>query len=66
MGDGLFLIFRCEEAEITDKINVIVDNCISLVTNFSEFCNDEIMITFDVPKNIGIGLARGRACCIKI
>ncbi len=65
MGDGLFLIFQCEEAEITDKINVIVHSCISLVNNFGEFCKDEIMITFDVPENIGIGLARGRACCIK-
>ena len=65
MGDGLFITIKYEEENLEVLANEIVDNCIKLVDNFETILNDDPMITYDIPKRIGIGLTRGSACCIQ-
>jgi len=66
MGDGLFVVIRCNERNIRDIANEVVKNCIKLIQEFGDLCKGENMITFPVPDRIGIGLTRGSVCCIHV
>jgi len=63
-GDGLLIIIPYTEESLKEVINNTIRNCLDLLQNFSDLCKDEPMINFETPSKIGMGLARGSACCI--
>jgi hypothetical protein len=65
LGDGILVIISFDETNQVKKINDTVNSCIELVNNFEGFCQDDLMINFDVPKRIGIGIDMGEATCFQ-
>ncbi len=63
-GDGLMLIFRYDEANLPEVSKSILDACVRCLSEFSMMFTSDPMINFDVPQNIGFGIARGTACCL--
>lgn len=63
-GDGLLVIVPYAEDSLEQVINKTIESCKKLVEDFGNLCVDEPMINFDTPKNIGIGITRGSACCL--
>jgi len=63
-GDGLIVIISCKKENIRESVNNVVESCLNLVENFSSLVADEAIINFPTPSKIGIGIARGGACCI--
>jgi len=41
-----------------------VASCMACHTEFNDICSNDPMINFKVPDKIGIGIARGTACCL--
>jgi class 3 adenylate cyclase len=65
-GDGLLLVYRCEQNNqslLTTAADVI-DACVACVEAFPSICEGDLMVNFAVPQRIGIGIARGTACCL--
>lgn len=62
-GDGLLVVELCEE-NVKVTVNKIIESCLKLVEDFGDFCEGEEVIYFPTPDKIGIGIARGSACCI--
>jgi hypothetical protein len=60
-GDGLLLVRAFVETELAELVTATVDNCFAIVDNFGELCQDNPMINYEVPDNVGIGLAQGAA-----
>lgn len=66
-GDGLLIVFDVPEGdtEALKKASVeVVEASILLVDNFAELLLGDDWIYFPVPTRIGIGIARGTACCL--
>jgi len=63
-GDGLLLVVPIVGENITEVSRKVVDICIKCHSEFGSICNDDHMINFKVPEKIGIGVARGNACCL--
>lgn len=63
-GDGLILIIPFTEETLKEVTNSIINSCLELVQRFSSLCNGEPMINYSTPREIGIGLTRGSACCL--
>ena len=63
-GDGLIIIIPFTRSNLKEIANSTVESCLNLLENFSTLCNDEPMVCFDTPNKIGMGIARGSACCI--
>lgn len=61
-GDGLFVIEAFAEKDLESYVKRSVKNSLEIVETFGSLCDDEPMINFPVPQNIGIGLSRGSAC----
>jgi len=64
MGDGLFLVQKYEEQNAKETIITLVSSCLKLVEEFHNIIDNDIMIIFDTPNQVGIGFVRGPACCI--
>lgn len=66
-GDGLLIVFDVPEGD-TEALKTasldVVNASIDLVDNFAELLLGDDWIYFQVPKRIGIGVARGTACCL--
>lgn len=62
-GDGLLIVVLCEE-EVKVTVDKIIESCLKLVGDFGNLCEGEEIIYFPTPEKIGIGIARGSACCI--
>jgi len=60
-GDGLMLIFEHSEAGLETLAKMVLGGCISLIEEYPAFLYDDKMIIFDLPPNLGIGVARGAA-----
>jgi class 3 adenylate cyclase len=60
-GDGLLILLGYQRETLTDAVRSVVDRCIRLVEAFPALCDDDQMINFDVPKKLGVGIARGSA-----
>jgi class 3 adenylate cyclase len=60
-GDGLLIIFSWDDRSLTTVVRKVVGDALKLVTAFPRLVADDPAINFDVPSNIGIGLARGSA-----
>jgi len=63
-GDGLLVIIHYDEKSLKANVNKTIESCLKLVQGFNNLCSKDPMIYFDTPENIGIGIARGSACCI--
>jgi class 3 adenylate cyclase len=60
-GDGLLLIreLTTDLAEVTARIRAWVQRGLDLVQDFASLTDDDLLITIPVPRQVGIGLARG-------
>lgn len=63
-GDGLLLTIPFDETNLQEMCQKVVASCIACHSEFGSICSDDPMITFEVPNKIGIGVARGTACCL--
>jgi class 3 adenylate cyclase len=63
-GDGLMVIIGYEEASLSETSSKTVRSALAAVNDFALICKDDPMINFPVPKNLGVGIARGTACKI--
>lgn len=63
-GDGLLLTIPYNENNLKEMAQKTVANSIACCTEFRDICNNDPMINFKVPDKIGIGIARGTACCL--
>jgi class 3 adenylate cyclase len=63
-GDGLIVIIPYEEENLIERVNATVNACMKIVDVFSSLVKGDKMINFSTPEKIGIGIARGSACCI--
>jgi class 3 adenylate cyclase len=60
-GDGLLILLDYNRESLQPVVRAAVDKSIEIVEAFGEFCGGDQMVNFDVPTNVGIGLARGSA-----
>lgn len=58
-GDGLLVTIPYSEHTLRDVVRNTVDTCLALVKRFKTICKGDPMINFEVPQQVGIGLARG-------
>jgi hypothetical protein len=58
-GDGLLLIVPYDEQNLDMITGEAVRASVSLVNDFPSLLDEDPMINFDVPRQIGIGIARG-------
>jgi class 3 adenylate cyclase len=63
-GDGMLVLFRYDRETLAEVVQTTVRTAIQLVEGFSTICDDDPMINFDVPGEMGIGLARGAATAL--
>ena len=60
-GDGLLVMFEYDHDSLTSTVREAVDLSIRLVEDFPAICDQDPMVNFEVPANLGVGLARGAA-----
>jgi len=63
-GDGLLLTIPFTEESLDEVVVKTVTTSLRLLTEFGSFCDNDPMINFEVPREVGIGLSRGVACCL--
>ena len=63
-GDGLFFTIPWEEKNLKEMCQKVIESCITCHSEFGTLFYEDLSINFDVPHNIGIGVARGTACCL--
>lgn len=63
-GDGLLIIIPYDDESLSANVNRVIESCLELVRDFRDLCLGDPMINFDTPTDVGIGIARGSACCI--
>jgi class 3 adenylate cyclase len=63
-GDGLLLTIPFSANNMEEMIQKTIVNCMACHCEFSNICSGDHMINFTVPDRIGIGVARGSACCL--
>lgn len=63
-GDGLLLTIPWEEKDLGEVSQKVLASCISCHSEFGNICTGDPAINFKVPDKIGIGVARGSACCL--
>lgn len=60
-GDGLVILLEYTEPRLRAVVSRAVSRSLALVDDFAMICADDPMINFDVPGNLGVGIARGAA-----
>lgn len=61
-GDGLLLTIPWTDKNLQQVSQEVIASCIACHSQFAEICSGDPTINFEVPKKIGIGVARGSAC----
>lgn len=67
-GDGLLVVIsvdKFDEEQCKKKITDVIETCLILLEDFNTFFKKDVLINFETPINIGFGLARGSACCLR-
>jgi len=64
-GDGLLVTFPYTESTLKEVASNTVKFCLRCYKEFGHVCDNDPMINFDIPGRVGIGIARGPACCLK-
>lgn len=60
-GDGLLVVLDHEEETAAETVCTAVQSSIRLVECFPSITEGDLMVNFDVPEQLGIGIARGSA-----
>ncbi|MDP8228598.1 MAG: hypothetical protein P9M15_04010 [Candidatus Electryoneaceae bacterium] len=66
-GDGVMIIISCNQFgdyKLKNTINEVIKTSLDFIAAFPYLCRNSTLINFDVPKKIGIGLARGNALAL--
>lgn len=63
-GDGLLLTIPFNATNLKEVAQKTTVNCIACHREFRNICKGDPMIHFPTPDKIGIGVARGSACCL--
>lgn len=63
-GDGLLIIHAYDDDNLQEVLNEVMNSCIKLHEDFPNLVKDELIINFETPSRIGIGVTRGTACCL--
>ncbi len=63
-GDGLLFAIQWEDENLEEMSEKVIGSCINCHSEFGTLFDDDPSINFDVPTMIGIGVARGSACCL--
>lgn len=63
-GDGLLLVFPYSEADLLAVSDSVLHTCFKVMANFPSMFQNDPMINFATPPNLGFGVARGTACCL--
>lgn len=63
-GDGLLFTIPFTEKTLKEMSQKTVESCIACHSEFGGICSGDPMICFSVPDKVGIGVARGTACCL--
>lgn len=63
-GDGLLLTIPFSANNIEEVAQKTIVNCIACHREFRNICSGDPMIHFSIPDKIGIGVAKGSACCL--
>ncbi|MDA0183020.1 adenylate/guanylate cyclase domain-containing protein [Solirubrobacter phytolaccae] len=63
-GDGMLILYRYDRESLIDVVNTAVETSLRLVTDFGGLCAEDPMVNFEVPGNLGIGIARGAATAL--
>ena len=63
-GEGLLLTIPFTEKTLEEMSQKTVESCIACHSEFGDICKGDPMIYFSVPDKVGIGVARGTACCL--
>lgn len=61
-GDGLLVVLSYNDLNVREAVPAAIATCEKIVDEFANFCKGEPMVNFEVPKCVGIGIARGTAC----
>jgi class 3 adenylate cyclase len=59
-GDGLIVVFPCAE-NVERTVAAVLRSLVRLVSDFPNLTEGDLLINFDVPRMLGIGLSRGAA-----
>ncbi|HST32277.1 MAG TPA: adenylate/guanylate cyclase domain-containing protein [Solirubrobacteraceae bacterium] len=60
-GDGMLVLYDYDRQTLTDAVQNAVTESLKLLSAFPTITEGDPMINFDVPTQLGIGLARGAA-----
>ena len=63
-GDGLLLTIPWEDKSLQQISQQVIESCIKCQSEFGTLFDGDPSINFKVPHEIGIGVARGSACCL--
>ena len=63
-GDGLLIVIPYEAENLEVRLNESLQACMELVARFPVLCADDPMVNFEVPKELGAGIARGATTCL--
>jgi len=61
-GDGLLVVKAFDESDLKEIVATTVTDAMEIVETFGSLCDDDDMVNFDVPQDVGVGIARGSAC----
>lgn len=64
-GDGLLVTLPYTEATLESTARFAVETSLRIVEDFGTLLAGDPMITFDIPQNVGIGVARGSTMCLR-
>jgi class 3 adenylate cyclase len=60
-GDGLLIVYEHDENRLAETLEDATARSIRAVEDFPKICDDEPMVNFEVPKDLGVGIAHGAA-----
>jgi class 3 adenylate cyclase len=64
-GDGMMIIYPYDETDLARVSEHVIEASMKLQEQFAELAASDNMITFETPKECGIGINRGTVCCIE-
>jgi len=64
-GDGLLVTIPFTQANVKEVSRGVISSCLKCLSDFPTMCNQDPMVNFNVPTRLGIGVARGTACCLR-
>lgn len=63
-GDGLLFVFRYSEKSLPQVAEAVLSQCFQVLSEFPKMFEEDPMINFATPSDLGFGISRGTACCL--